>query len=114
MSRRLLACVIAYGCTDNYFPLNEKRVDGLIAKKKIQTRHGSWDQMSVDLLRCLVCSICRNSGAFPDEFCVSIDSKYQLAVECLERMLLVVSVYGGSQASFPPTEHMQMSKSIKH
>jgi hypothetical protein len=25
--------VIAYGCTDNYFPLNEKRMNGLIAKK---------------------------------------------------------------------------------
>ncbi|XP_066349021.1 N-acylphosphatidylethanolamine synthase-like isoform X4 [Miscanthus floridulus] len=63
--------------------------------------------MSVDLLRCLVCSICRNSGAFPDEFCVSIGSKYQLAVECLERMLIVVSVYGGSQQCWPwPLKHL--------
>jgi hypothetical protein len=58
------------------------------------------------LLCCLVRLICRNSGAFPDDICVSIGAKYQLVVECLERMLIGVSDYGWSQASFSPTEHM--------
>jgi hypothetical protein len=31
--RRLLACVIVRSCTVNYFSLNEKRVNGPIAKK---------------------------------------------------------------------------------
>ena len=40
ISRRLLACVNPHGCTKNFIPLNETRVNGPIVKKNYNCSGG--------------------------------------------------------------------------